>query len=530
MSILPDTIPDLLAATVARVGDQLALGTICDGRLSWRTWAEVDADVQRVAGGLRRAGVGAGDRVVQFAPNSYGWILTDLAVLSLGAVHVPLHRTLSTQQASELLQRSAAALLVTSDNDADLLHSETPHVTHDQLATGDASPVDAKIRPNDLATILYTSGTTGEPRGVMLSHQNLVSNTVATTIAAGTGPEETRLCFLPLSHIYARTCDLYSWLYGGTRLVLAESRETIVQDCQLAQPTALNGVPYFFQKIAHQLLSAGKTPEPDVLQQLLGGNLKRCFCGGAAVAPEVEALFEEQGLPLLTGYGLTETSPVVSVSSLENYCPGTVGRPLENLEVKLADDGEVLVRGPSVMLGYWQDEAATAAAIVDGWFHTGDLGETDAAGNVRIVGRKKEIVVLSTGKNVAPARVEQLLAGSPLVEYVCVVGDGQKCLAALIVPNPDALRAEIRRRRLWVWSKRRAVTHPAIRALYRAEIDRLLGAVSDHERVGPFTILPRSFSTEQGELTPKLSLRRRQISANFACQIDQMYRQSAPRR
>ncbi|MCH7751875.1 MAG: long-chain fatty acid--CoA ligase, partial [Planctomycetes bacterium] len=458
------------------------------------------------------------------------WILTDLALLSLGAVHVPLHRSLSTQQAAELLQRSAATLLVTSKSEAELPQSDTPCVTHDQLTSGDAGPRDTQVQPNDLATILYTSGTTGQPRGVMLSHRNLVANATATTVAVGASDDETRLCFLPLSHIYARTCDLYSWLYGGTRLVLAESRETIVRDCQLAQPTVLNGVPYFYQKLAQQLQAAGETGKRGAIQKLLSGNLKRCFCGGAAVAPEVESLFAEQGLPLLSGYGLTEASPVVSAASLENYCPGTVGRPLENLEVKLAGDGEVLVRGPSVMLGYWQDEAATAATIVDGWLHTGDQGEIDAAGNLRIVGRKKEIIVLSTGKNVAPVSVEQLLTGSPLVEYACVVGDGQKCLAALIVPNPDALRAEIRRRRLWVWSKRRAVTHPTVRALYRAEIDRLLRAVSDHEQVGPFTILPRAFSIERGELTPKLSLCRRQIAANFAGQIDRMYRQLAARR
>jgi long-chain acyl-CoA synthetase len=529
MSSPPSTVPELLQATVTRVGDQPALGTIRDGKLSWRTWAEVNADVQRVAGSLRRAGVGVDDRVVQFASNCYGWILTDLAVLWLGAVHVPLHRTLSTQQASELLQRTDAALLVTSDSEAELPQSATPRITHGQLSSGDAESIDTEVQPDDLATILYTSGTTGQPRGVMLSHRNLVANAIATTDAVGTGDHETRLCFLPLSHVYARTCDLYSWLYGGTRLVLAESRETIVRDCQLVEPTVLNGVPYFYQKLAQQLHAAGTTGEPGVLRHLLGGKLRHCFCGGAAVAPDVETLFAEQGLPLLGGYGLTETSPVVAASSLENYRPGTVGRPLENLQVRLAADGEVLVRGPSVMRGYWRDEKATAATIVDDWLYTGDLGEIDAAGNLRIVGRKKEMIVLSTGKNVAPAGVEQLLAGSPLVEYACVVGEGQKCLAALIIPNADALRAEIRQRRLWVWSKRRAVTHPTVRALYRAEIDRLLQAQSDHEQVGPFTILPRALSVERGELTPKLSLCRGQIRANFAGQIDRMYRQLATR-
>jgi long-chain acyl-CoA synthetase len=386
------------------------------------------------------------------------------------------------------------------------------------------------IPPGALATIIYTSGTTGRPRGVMLSHRNLLSNAIATIEAVGGGHDETRLCFLPLSHIYARTCDLYSWLRRGTRLVLAESRETIVRDCQLVRPTVINGVPYFYQKIAQQLHAAGDTGQRGAIQNLLGGNLKRCFCGGAAVAPDVESLFAAQGLPLLSGYGLTEVAPVVSAASLENYRPGTVGRPLANLEVRLAPDGEILVRGPSVMLGYWQDAAATAATIVDGWLHTGDLGELDAAGNLRVVGRKKELIVLSTGKNVSPLLVEQLLSSSPLVEQVCVVGEGRPCLAALVVPNPDALRGEIRRRRLWVWSKRRAAGHPAIRALYRAEIERVLSTAGRDQQVGPFAILPRGFSIERGELTPKLSLRRSQIAANFALLIERIYAPSTARR
>lgn len=532
------SIPQLLATTVARVGDQPALGTIRDGQLSWRTWSEVDADLRRLAGGLRRAGVGRGDRVVQFAPNCYEWILTDLAVLALGAVHVPLHHSLSAQQAAELLERSAPTLLVVSDRsdppqiDPALLVEgiNVPWATYDQLMGGEPEAIAALVQPDDLATILFTSGTTGRPQGVMLSHGNLVSNAIATTAAVGGGPEETRLCFLPLNHIYARTCDLYSWLYRGTRLVLAESRETIVRDCQIARPEVLNGVPYFYQKIAQQLHSSGETVKQGAIQSLLGGNLKRCFCGGAAVAPEVEALFAAQGLPLLSGYGLTEASPVISATSLADYRPGTVGRPLANLEVQLAADGEIQVRGPSVMLGYWQDEAATDAAIVDGWFRTGDLGGLDAEGNLRIIGRKKELIVLSTGMNVSPVRVEQLLASSQLVEYACVVGEGRPCLAALIVPNPDALRAEIRRRRLWVWSKRRAVSHPAIRALYRAEIDRLLQLANRNEQVGPFAILSRSFSIERGELTPKLSLRRNQIATNFAALIERMYHSRAARR
>jgi len=531
-----NTIPQLLAATVARKGDQPALGTISAGQLRWRTWAEIARDVHRFIATLQLAGVEAGDRVAQWAPNSYGWIVTDLAVLSLGAVHVPLHTSASPEQITEFFDLAAAKLLIVDDANgrpglrgiSQLSHTELAADTEvdteidaEAWSIGDeASSVSDNVEPHQLATLLFTSGTTGQPRGVMLSHENLASNAIATTEAVGSASDETRLCFLPLSHIYARTCDLYSWIYCGSRIVLAESRDTIVRDCQLVRPNVLNGVPYFYQKIAQQLTAAD---EPQALQNLLGGQLQCCFCGGAAVAPEVEAFFERQGLPLLSGYGLTETSPVVSATALDGYQPGIVGRPLPNVEVKISATGEILVRGPNVMLGYWNDSIATEQAIVEGWLQTGDLGEFDSAGNLRIVGRQKEVLVLSTGKNVSPSRVEQHLVGSPWVEHACVIGEGRKCLGALIVPNPDTLRREIRKRRLWIWSRRRAVTHPQIRELFRAEINRLLASLSDTEQVGCFTILDRNFSLELGELTPKLSLRRATIGANFSRQIEQMY-------
>lgn len=541
----PNTIAELLAATVARVGDRQALGTVVEGQLSWRTWSEVIDDVRRFAERLQQEGIGSGDRVAQWAPNSYEWIVVDLALLLLGAVHVPLHASLAESQVAELLELAEPKLLIVGDDPRlegcfagepgrVLGYSElnvsrekpSPQQTMNMASLeGKGNVVDGHgdleigTVAGQLATLLFTSGTTGQPRGVMLSHENLVSNAIAVSEAVGSDANETRVCFLPLSHIYARTCDLYSWLYRGSKLVLAESRDTIVRDCQLAKPTVINGVPYFYQKIAQQLGDA----QPGALRKLFGGELKRCFCGGAAIAPEVEQAFERQGLPILSGYGLTEASPVISATGHDDYRPGTVGRPMANLQVKLSSAGEILVRGPSVMQGYWNDPAATDEALVDGWLHTGDLGVFDEAGHLRIVGRQKELIVLSTGKNVVPSRVEQHLAGSTLIEHVCVVGDGQKCLGALIVPNPEALRSEIKRLRLWVWSRRRAVSHPKVCELYRNELDRLLAPLSSEEQVGCFHVLDRNFAIERGELTAKLSLRREAIATNFGREIEQMY-------
>ncbi len=553
----PATIPELLAATVLRVPDEPALGAITDGAVVWQTWAEINAKVERFARALVHHNVKPGSAVVQVSANCEEWIVADLAILSIGAVHVPLHVSLPAERLVEQIADCEAKLLLLSGEAltklANHLDSAPPILCYDKTIAADlrsAGPRrgsnlaaraslrkieslkefeaadDSALRtphsalPDDLATLLYTSGTTGRPRGVMLSHRNLVSNAIATTEAVGDGPRETRLTFLPLSHIYARTCDLYAWLYRGTRLVFNQSRETIFEDFQLVQPTVLNGVPYFFQKVVQQI-AAGKARS---LSELLGGNLTHCFSGGAAVPPEVERQFEAWGQPLLSGYGLTEASPVVTASSLENYRAGTVGRPLADVEVRLADHGEILVRGPNLMKGYLRDEAATRVAIVDGWLHTGDLGEFDPSGNLRIVGRQKEIFVLSTGKNVSPTRVEQLLSGSPWIESVCVVGDGRKCLGALIVPNPDALRKKIREKHLWVWSSHRAVTHPRVREVYRREIDRLLTTASREEQVGPFTILSRAFSVDRGETTAKLSLCRKVLETNFSRQIEAMYK------
>jgi long-chain acyl-CoA synthetase len=528
----PLTIPGLFAATVARRGDEAALGVIRDAQLRWRNWRSLGNQVAAWADELAARGVARGDRVAQFGLNSTGWIVGDLAIQSLGAVHVPLHAALAGEQAAEQVAHSQAKLVLAQDEAAagrlaGQVGRDAPVVTHAAMPPEDGAAPAGALRTggglDDLATILYTSGTTGAPRGVMLTQRNLTTNTAAMIDAVEPEDDETRLCVLPLSHIYARTCDLYCWVFRGTRLVLPESRETVLRDCKLARPTVLNAVPYFYQKVADGLRGALAEVSPAALRDALGGEITRCYCGGAALPPEVEQFFAERQLPILSGYGLTEASPVITASHHDRYAPGTVGRPLANLEVRLAADGEIEARGESIMPGYWRNEADTRAVLADGWLHTGDLGEWDGHGNLRIVGRKKEMLVLSTGKKVAPTRIEQLLLGSPWIEQCCVVGDGRKCLAAIVVPNGDALRAEIARRRLFVWSKRRALNHPQVIALYREEIDRCLAGAADFEQVAAFTLIGRGFSAEAGEVTPKLSLRRSVVEQNFSREIEQMY-------
>jgi long-chain acyl-CoA synthetase len=556
------TIPEMFTATVERFAERQALGILRDGQLRWHTWGELAADVQGLAGTLAEWGILPGDRVAQWVPNSCDWIVADLAILSLGAVHVPLHTSLSAEQAAAQIRQSGARLLFQAEelpNLAALLppgfpvtprsamkgsgrHCDSPAESFGsprRLACGEVqgsgkkqcsstSPIPQSARslpavvgnPQSLATILFTSGTTGQPRGVMLSHANLVSNTHAMIAGVGSTDDEVRLGVLPLSHVFARNSDLYCWIMQGSRLALVEGRDTFLRDCQLVQPTLITGVPYLYEKVAEQAQAAAHGDRPGTVQRLLGGRIRSCLCGGAAASPKLEEFFLRQGLPLMPGYGLTETSPVLSATHHGNYVPGTVGQPVPGIEVRLTADREIVVRGPCVMQGYWQDESATQAAIVDGWFHTGDLGHFTPDGNLRIVGRLKELIVLSTGKKVSPLAVERRLTGSPLIEQACVVGEGQRKLGALLVSRLEELQLRLCTSGL---DERLPMSDACVRALYRAELDRLTGDLSQDEQVGHFALLARPFLQEQGEITSKCSLCREVIAEHFASEIAAMY-------
>jgi long-chain acyl-CoA synthetase len=334
----------------------------------------------------------------------------------------------------------------------------------------------------------------------MLSQRNLAVNAAVTAETLGGDIDQIRLCVLPLSHIFARTCDLYTWLYRGSRLVLAESRETLFRDLQLVRPHGLSAVPYLYQRTADKVRESGTADEAAELKAVFGGRMELPSSGGAPLPPATEAWYQERGLLILPGYGLTESSPVISMSTPTAYRFSASGRPLAGIEVRIADDGEILNRGPNTMLGYWNDPAATAATIRDGWLHTGDLGELDADGFLYVRGRKKELIVLSTGKKVVPTRVEGLLTASPMIEQAVVFGEGQPGLVALIVPTGCGSNE---------------TASQATREFYVAEINRCLQSAAHEEQVRHFALLSRPFSIEQGELTPKLSLRRTVIAKNF---------------
>ncbi|MGE0609787.1 MAG: long-chain fatty acid--CoA ligase [Pirellulales bacterium] len=555
---LIDHLAVMFAERVRADGDRTALHVIRDGQYQPRTWNAFAADVRRAAGALMRLGVSPGDRVIQVAENRYEWLVADLAILYAQAVHVPVHAMLTGPQIAYQIEDSGAqVVLVSGAEQTDKISREVSRlsrpmtlVSYDPANAGSvagqsiacwpellaATSEDeglsieqqalAAALPDALATILYTSGTTGEPKGVMLSHRNLASNARASVEAFGVVADDLRLTWLPLSHIFARTCDFYSWIATGTQLALAESRETVLQNCQQIRPTLINGVPYFYEKVMQKLVESGQADAAGVLSHLFGGRMRLCCSGGAALPDHIATFFTQRGLLLIQGYGLTECAPVMTMNTERAHRLGTVGQPPRGVEVRIASDGEILTRGPHVMLGYWNRPQATAEALKDGWLYSGDLGQLDADGYLSITGRKKELIVTSAGKNIAPVMLESLLTADPLIQQALVVGDGRSYLTALIVMAPEALRQELDRQKMDEMSDDPCVD-PRIVALYQQRINARLAGVSPQEQVRKFTLLSQPFTVESGELTPTLKLRRGIISERHAAAINAMYARAA---
>lgn len=541
---------ELFRARVERSPDAVSLRYRQGEEFVGRTWLQLADQVATVAQWLLEVGVKPGDTVASFAPNSWKWVVADQAIYQLGAVHVPIHAPLTGPQASFQItdSESRALLLHGAEEQAKLAgcpaSSNLPTLVffpdqagqHGGVHWDELSPVrwqpflaefpfaaaDEQPVGDATATILYTSGTTGEPKGVMLSHDNLLSNAAAALEGIGQQPDDTRLGFLPLSHIFARTCDLYTWILAGSQLALASSRDTVLADCHVIKPQILNGVPYFFDRVRRYLqdqwAAKGESHEKLSLRDLFGGKIRFCCSGGAALPDHLYDFYLEHDVPILQGYGLTESSPVISLSSETACRRGAVGKAVRDVQIRIAEDGEVLTRGPHVMQGYYRKPDATVEVIRDGWLHTGDLGRLDDDGFLYITGRKKELIVTAGGKNVAPVYLESLLTEHPLIAQAVVLGDDEKFLTALIVvSNAEAGGAE-----------KQQSTADELRGAIRAAIDEQLAVVSRYEQIGEFTIVDRPFTVENGMLTPKLSLRRPMICAHYAECIDRMYGRGCP--
>jgi len=551
------------------------------------TYDELVRSVAVAAERLRAFGLKKGDAVGIYCPNRPQWIVADLAVLSLGGIVVPVYHTLPVSQLGYIINDSHMRMLFVGD--ASLfegiagVRSEAPDleeviflddwgVRFGQSTGGAAGPGPSvprdEVEASDVATVVYTSGTTGEPKGVMLTHGNIVSNARALIERFGITPEDSTVSYLPIAHMFERTCGHYTFLFAGATVAYAEKRETVVEDVKAIKPTVLIAVPRVLEK-AYETARAKVESGPLVRKGLVhrtvallneranrryqgrpvplwlemrcrvydalaasqfraiaGGRLRLIVSGGAALDRQVGKILKVLGFGIIEGYGLTETSPVVSVGGSDDHRLGTVGRPLDGVEVAISDEGEIFVRGPNVMKGYLNKPRETSAVLdQDGWLHTGDLGRVEDDGNVVVTGRIKDIIITSYGKNIAPIPVEERIARSPYIEQAVIFGERRKSLVALVVPNREeieryALEHDVR------WDAYDVLLeHYEIRELLEGEIEQANGESASYERVTEFGLLAEPFGLENAMLTPSLKLRRGVIAETYAARIEALYQE-----
>jgi long-chain acyl-CoA synthetase len=551
----PRNLAELHRLQADRLGPRPALRHKRYGLYHDLAWQDYRADALACAAALIDVGVAAGDRVGLLAENCLEWLVADMGILAAAAVNVPPHAPLTARQVHFQLADAGVSWLFVSTAEqlakVRQVRAELPAirgvVVFDRTAGGEdcvswdgflqrgrtaLAPLRGEIErreralgPGDLATIMYTSGTTGNPKGVMLTHGNLLSNAVASDAAAVRGPHAVLLGWLPFSHIYARTVDHYVTIVSGATLCLAESAETLVRNLEEIEPTHLSSVPRFYEKVLAAVGTGDAAKTARRLRDIFGPRIDWLGSGGAPLPPAIARVYEAAGLPVLQGYGLTETAPVISFNRKQHYKLETVGQAIPGVEVRIAPDGEVLTRGPHVMKGYWNDPKATAATIHDGWLHTGDLGSLDAEGFLTITGRKKEFLVMSSGKKVMPPSVEGLLLADGCIDQVVVHGEGRNFLTALVVPNWENVRKALSADGVSVADngEEALARHPAVHALLRRRMDAALADVASWERVKKFVVLPRPFTVAAEELTVSLKLRRNVIFAKYKTELDALY-------
>jgi long-chain acyl-CoA synthetase len=451
--------------------------------------------------------------------------------------------------------------------------SSDPRVTTlaallEQGAGYDAEAFEAKaraVRPEDLATFIYTSGTTGTPKGVMLTHRNIASNVSDAGPLIKIESSDTALSFLPLSHSFERTVD-YIYFLAGATIAYAESVAVVAQNMQEVKPHVFVSVPRVYEKVYARVQEGAAAGSPikqkifawavakgrealpwrlkrqkppgllgfqlgladklvfSKIHERLGGRFVFAVSGGAPLGRDLAEFFWGAGIPIFEGYGLSETSPVISVNTWGAVKMGTVGRPIPNVEVRIAEDGEILSRGPNIMKGYWNMPKETAEVVdAEGWFHTGDIGEIDAEGFLRITDRKKELIINAYGKNVAPAPIENSLKSSRYIGQAVVIGDRRKFLSALLVPDFDALKSWAERQGLGTLSPREMVANEQVRALVAKEVEAVNAGLAGFEKIVAWELLPDEFTLETGELTPTQKVKRRVINQKYGAVIDRLY-------
>lgn len=586
----PSTLCQLLFNNCREYSYDDLLSSKKDGRWTGISSCGLARTVESTTIGLFSLGVKPGDHVAIFAENSPQWVIADFAITCLGAVTVPLYITQVESQIEYILKDagvmhifvSGEALLKRISNvisrlgiKAVIAFNKPPDlkgvISADELrqlgehTAGRNNDLFKKladnVRPDSVASLIYTSGTTGEPKGVVLTHNNLVSNAIdASSIISWMPGSDVAFSFLPLSHIFERTM-INIYLYRGMRIYFAESIEAISANLPEVKPTVMSSVPRMLEKVYDRIIEkgaaltgikkaifswsmriAGKyeySRKGSMLFRLqhkiasllvfkkwreaLGGRLRFVISGGAPLQPKLAHIFMAAGIPIVQGYGLTETSPVIAVNNVTSNRIGSVGKPIPHVEVKIADDGEILTRGPHVMKEFYNSPEATANVFQDDWFCTGDIGYLDKDGYLFVTDRKKELIKKSSGKFIAPAPIENRLRESQFIEFAALIGEGRKFVLAMIFPNFITLSAWALKNELSFNSNEELLNHPEVTSLYQKIIDQVNAGLNPWEKIIKLLLIEKPLSIDTNELTPTLKLKRRVIEGKYKDRIDRIY-------
>ncbi|MBI5016497.1 MAG: long-chain fatty acid--CoA ligase [Deltaproteobacteria bacterium] len=562
-------------------------------------WDDFYREAELTARGLMARGLAPGDRVAILSQTRYEWAVADTATLSAAGVTVPIYPTLAAPEVAELLRRSEARVLFASDREqvekclplldreggiellivfelSALAGASHPRALTLQALQAEADRTDQGVLEERLAlpkddataTIIFTSGTTGEPKGVELTHRNILSDVELSLAEFDLGPSDVCLSHLPLAHILERMAGYYLMLWCGVTIAYAEGIQQVAQNLGEVRPTVAVSVPRIFEKIhagiqakaveappltrritfwaldvaarVGALEAAGRSLAPWLALQYrvadhlvyskvrarFGGRLRFFISGGAPLAPELAMFFNAVGIRIYEGYGLTETSPVTNVNTPRYHRVGTVGRFLRGVTGKIAEDGEILVKGPNVFSAYYQNPDATREAFTDGgFFKTGDIGEIDADGYLRITDRKKDLIITAGGKNVAPQKVENILKMDKYIAEAMLYGDKKKFMTALIVPDFEWLRRYAQWKSLPHSNPEQLVEHPQVLDFYTRRLEEIQAAahLSSYESVKKFVLLGQEFSAGQGEVTPTMKVRRKIITEHYKDRLDALY-------
>lgn len=558
---------------------------------------EFKEEAEKFAFGLAALGVKKEDKIAIISENRPEWVYSDMAILGLGAIDVPLYPSLTSDSIEYILANSESKGVIVSNkfqlnkilkvrdklknlhfiiviNEKDIIPNNSSLYTFKDIQEMGTiyknnhpdhfKDTKNEVKENDTCTIIYTSGTTGEPKGVMLTHKNILSNVHAALESFPIYESDSFLSFLPLCHIFERMAGYYTGFSAGSSIYFAESIESVAQNLLEVKPTIMTTVPRLFERIYSKVIKNVESQKPlkqkifywavaagkkyinakqkekvnpvlaaqykiaDILvfkklREKTGGRLRFFISGGAALSKELGEFFEAAGIKIREGYGLTESSPVIAANRIDDFKFGTVGKALPGVEIKIASDGEILAKGPNIMQGYYKNRKETDAVIIDGWLHTGDIGEFDPEGFLKITDRKKHLFKTSAGKYIAPTPIENLFLASKYIDQFMLIGDRRTFLSALIVPDFEAIKEYADSHNIPYNTEEDLVKKKEIYDLIDKDMSQFQKKLANYERVRKFKLLEKQFSLESGEITPSLKIKRKFVEERYGHLIEEMY-------